>query len=63
MSGASTLPWRITGQFEFAVEENSGEENHIIAMSSCFEKLRFQNVIRPTVNGKPVFSNSCDGIV
>ena len=44
--------------FTFAVEENSVEENHIIAMSSCFEKLRFQNVIRPPENGKPAFSNS-----
>ena len=65
----------IAGHFRFAVEENSGEENHIIAMSSCFEKFRFQNVIRPPENGKPAFSNSsglksvfeklrvCDGLV
>jgi len=45
----------ITGYFRLAVDEN-----HIIAMPSCFEKLRFQNVISPPENEKPTFSNSSD---
>ena len=34
-----------------------GQENHVIIVTSSFEKLRFQNVFRPHEDEKPAFSN------
>ena len=39
-------------------KEKPGQENHMIIVTSYFEKLRFQNVSRSHKNEKLAFSNS-----
>jgi len=50
----------ITGHFGFVFKETRSRKLHNFRDYIVFEKLRFQNVLRPHENDKPAFSNFYD---